>query len=56
MARCGQAQSNKERRSRMTDITVPADMLTAHWAMYPLAAIAVIVAIWAFFIIRHKLR
>ena len=40
----------------MTNVTIPADMLTLYWAMYPLAAIVVIVMVWVFFIVRHKMR
>jgi len=35
---------------------IPASLSTSDLAMYPLAAIAVIVMILLFFIIRHRMR
>ncbi|MGN7770153.1 hypothetical protein [Phyllobacterium sp. 22552] len=40
----------------MTDVTVPENMLTSYWMMYPLAVILAIAAICAFFIIRQRMR
>ena len=36
--------------------TISAELFSTDWIMYALAAIAVIVIVWLFYIVRHRMR
>lgn len=44
----------RETANAMT--TISADLFSTSWIMYALVPIAVIVTVWIFFIVRHRMR